>query len=326
MSRSDWRAFRAFGRCLKQLWKADNSKLSEGAQQQVGSIAKWNEAAEDAYRREIISAVKAIAEQQKRANDQAESERRLTRILEFATVGGIWGAAAVAIWAIYQSSNDSQGQRTVMQRTLDEMRADERAWIKVETVDALHVDKKFGPDGLQFRGSAFPAFMPLRIVVKNVGRGTALNVRVGAWPIIGNGPHDLLAEEEKHCAGLDTWPTKPMLAANTENPIAVLFPGDEPPPIESVALAIVPSDWTKYQEKGRQNRLMCLVGCARYTLPGSSTPHESGFAYHIIHLTMVPPPLGRLFKFAQTPFTPFENVPADRLKFEVIPLAAGPTN
>jgi len=94
------------------------------------------EASENAYRKETIGALKAIAEQNRAAEAQAKRadrfHRRVEKLtlrlegrkfwIEIAETAGLWFAAAVGVVAIVVATRDAGEQRGVMQGQLTEMR------------------------------------------------------------------------------------------------------------------------------------------------------------------------------------------------------------
>jgi hypothetical protein len=305
---------------------------NNGQKYQQHSECKWNEASYQDYAEKIVAALKGIEQQSVHTNNEETTAQKRERRRKWFEIAGLWIAAAVGATAIWFGNRDAGRQRDEMEQQRKVIEADQRAWIKVETVEPYHSSNTISPDGIFFaRPKDWPGYVFLHIVLKNVGRGPAMNVRVGVWPILGAGqrPPNLLALEEKNCATLDAWPSQPELADNMEMPIPVVFPGDAPPPIDSVPVVISPENLAKYSIKSGNRRVYQLwfEGCARYTLPGSKQPHESSFAYRVAHLVPAHAPPGVNIKWAQElELIPYENIPASQLLFEERPLTAGPTN
>ena len=80
-----------------------------------------NEASQDARIEKIIASIEGIVKQIDRYTDEKTPENRCKRRWDKGEVIGLWAAAAVGIVAILVGSDDSSGQRGIMQRQLTEM-------------------------------------------------------------------------------------------------------------------------------------------------------------------------------------------------------------
>jgi len=110
---------------------------SEDPKEQNDPERERHEAADNAYRNKVISALQAIAEQNKAAEDQAKRADRFHRAVErltlrlegrkywveIAETAGLWVAAAVGVIAVIVATRDASEQRNVMQGQLEEMRS-----------------------------------------------------------------------------------------------------------------------------------------------------------------------------------------------------------
>jgi hypothetical protein len=109
---------------------------SDYREKQQAAVRKRQEANEEAYRKQVISALERISEQNQTTENQAQRadtfHRRVEKLtlrlerrrfwLEFFETLGLWVAAGVGVAAIIVSTNDSREQRDVMQGQLAEMR------------------------------------------------------------------------------------------------------------------------------------------------------------------------------------------------------------
>jgi hypothetical protein len=211
-------------------------------------------------------------------------------------------------------------QLNVMQGQLDAMEADQRAWVKVVKVEPYV--NQIGPyNGLFFVKPNTEGFLQLHFVLQNVGHSPAFKVIIGAWPQFEQTSSDLTKEEQSNCAAIgDSYPDTAMRAMNTDV-IPVLFPGDTTP-YDGRGLAFSPAQITKFSTGDPKLYSFWFYGCVYYRLAGSKVAHQTGFAYWVTRLEDAPIPGGK----AQTGFIPWENVPPDRIQFNPMPLAAGPTN
>jgi hypothetical protein len=205
------------------------------------------------------------------------------------------------------------------------MAADQRPWVKVQTVEPfVHpLDANIG--GLNYAGSHNVGFLPLHFVLKNAGRAPAFDLRLGIGEVFGYAQkvEDLAKVEQDKCAALDTaYPPMPMLVDDSSF-IRVIFPNDTAP-YDGAALAITADQISKYStgdENEKQFQLF-FYGCIRYKFANTKSPHQTSFAYRVSRLVDAAIPGGK----AASGFTPWENVPADRILIEPRPMAAGITD
>jgi len=198
-----------------------------------------------------------------------------------------------------------------------------RAWMKPDEVAPSISQNAFVPDGLFFPRHGFPGFLGLHIVVRNVGRSPAFNVRVGAWTLYGYAQkiENLREYEEKLCATLDSYPTKPQLIDNTGY-AATVFPNDTVS-FDETGLALQPKDMEKYSSGVGAGRgfALWLYGCIRYTFAESKIPHKTGFAFRAGNIIDVPGAPGG--KAMEVGFRPYVNVPAKQIRLDPRPMALG---
>jgi hypothetical protein len=300
----------------------------------------------------VISGIIGIRAAIDRAWSKQREHERAKAKRDYATIAALVVASGVAAWGIIQSHSDTrkalgdarasstqqhadtltaldktdatvaalQAQAQAMRGQLDAMQADQRAWVKVVKAEPS-VDQLIPRNGLYFAGPDKVGFLPLHFVLRNVGRSPAFKVIVGVWPQFGPAPSDLTKEEQKNCAAMgDVYPDTAVRAMNSDI-IPVLFPED-PTPYDGRPLVISPEQVTQFSTGDPKTYNFWFYGCVYYRLAGSKAAHQSGFAYWVTRLVDAPIPGLK----AQTSFLPWENVPADRLQFNPMPLAAGPTN
>jgi hypothetical protein len=215
-----------------------------------------------------------------------------------------------------------QQQLTAMQGQLDAMEADQRPWVKIQKLEPY---KSPIPElgGLRFNGSPNVGFLPLDFLLKNVGHSPAFQIRLAVGQFFGYAEQktDLAKEEQERCAALDTaYPPRPMVVESA-NLIPVLFPGDEAPDNNTV-LAILRTQLDKLDE-GKNGFQLWFYGCIRYKFADLKEPHQTSFAYQVVHIIDAPVPPGKamdvVFKFG-------EDIPADQIRLRPQPMASGITN
>jgi hypothetical protein len=279
----------------------------------------------------FIEKIKRKADDQPQDNVYAAALARYTLWLTVATA--VVAAAAVLsfIAALLQwnalSSTDAATQK-LAKAALDQasvMQADQRPWMQVEKVEpyVYPLDSRFG--GLNYSGSHIIGFLPLHFMLKNAGRAPAFDVRVGIGEVFGYAQKvdDLAKVEQDNCVALDkAYEPIPILVDNTTF-IRVIFPGDELP-YDSISLVVTADQLAKYStgEEGKNEFQLRFYGCIRYNAANDKEPHQTSFAYRVSRIVDAPIPGGK----AQTTFTPWEDVPADRIFIETRPMAAGITN
>ena len=216
-----------------------------------------------------------------------------------------------------------QQQLTAMQGQLDAMEADQRPWVKIQKLEPY---KSPIPElgGLRFNGSPNVGFLPLDFLLKNVGHSPAFQIRLAVGQFFGYAEQktDLAKEEQERCAALDTaYPPRPMVVESA-NLIPVLFPGDEAPDNNTV-LAILRTQLDKLEDQGKNGFQLWFYGCIRYKFADLKEPHQTSFAYQVVHIIDAPVPPGKamdvVFKFG-------EDIPADQIRLRPQPMASGITN
>jgi hypothetical protein len=139
------------------------------------------------------------------------------------------------------------------------------------------------------------------------------------------GPVDLLNREDSECRRLDTaYPAGPIKVDNT-NFFPVIFPGDEETD-DSETLGLLPKIMEQFSSPGGDGeRLLSLwiAGCVRYTLTQGGEPHQTSFAYRAWHEVQAGIPGGIAADYT---FAIGKDVPADKIRLDPRPMAAGTTN
>jgi hypothetical protein len=217
-----------------------------------------------------------------------------------------------------------QKQLTVMQGQLDAMEADQRPWLKIQNLEPYKspIDPQLA--GLRFYGSDAFGFLPRHFLLKNVGRSPAFEIRVAVGQFFGYAEQktDLAKEEQERCAALDTaYPPRPMVVESA-NLIPVLFPGDEAPD-DNIPLAILRTQLDQLEDQGKNGFQLWFYGCIRYRFTDLKEPHQTSFAYQVVHIVDAPVPPGKamdlFFKFG-------EDIPADQIRLRPHPMTSGITN
>ena len=202
------------------------------------------------------------------------------------------------------------------------MEADQRPWMKIEKLEPYK--SPIDPWGLRFAGPDVVGFLPLNFLLKNVGHSPAFDIRVGVGQFFGYAEQksDLAKEEQERCAALDTaYPQRPMVVESA-NLIPVLFPGDEAPNTNT-GLFILRTQLDKLEDQGKNGFQLWFYGCIRYKFADLKEPHQTSFAYQVVHIVDAPVPPGKamdlFFKFG-------EDIPADKIRLRPQPMASGITN
>ncbi len=180
--------------------------------------------------------------------------------------------------------------------------------MKAEEVSPRVSQGPLAPDGLYFIKKNWVGFLSLHIVVTNVGRSPAMNVRVGAWPLYGSAQKiDLEKFEQKMCATLDGYPKAPQLMDNA-NQSAAMFPGDKLT-VDEVALALYPKDMKSNMAWARGDSSFGSMGASGTCSQVPPCPTELGLRTGFPTLLMLPQPLGEgLWMLCSRPMRAFQRV------------------
>jgi hypothetical protein len=222
------------------------------------------------------------------------------------TAIGTWAAviaaliAACIFWRQWQTG----------QATLNEMQAEQRAWMK--PVEVTPLGRAIDNIALSYLGKS--GDLGLRITIKNVGHSPAFNVRVGAWPFY-PGMKGLENREQIDCASLDQMLVPASLAIN-DNFVKTIFP-DDSHAATSVGVFLNERDIPKHAKGNPPEIAFGFYGCIRYMLPGSPEQHETGFAYRVSRIVDANIPGGK----AQGAFPIGTEVSADRILLTPVQLA-----
>jgi len=215
------------------------------------------------------------------ANEEAlvKYTRRLTSATWVIAIAAILSfGAALLQWHVLGTTDDKIG------RQLSVLETNQRPWMKIETVKAYSSPLTTAFDGLRFNGPKGAAFLPLHIMLKNVGQTPAFDVRASIGELFDGklDPKELKERERKNCEALDNaFPPVPLLVDNTTY-IRAIFPNDEAP-YDSLALALSPEEIAKYSGPDGVNKTFQLwfYGCIRYTFASASEPHQTMACLHL---------------------------------------------
>lgn len=295
----------------------------QGGQNQQQAHDERDSPAENAGVRNPIAEIYRAVQQRRRPEQKREPDKEWERKWRRREVYALWIAAAVGVAAIIISTRDSSNQRDATLQTMHEMQAEQRAWMKLESV--ITQPSPY-PEAIIFRqeeglysvinmkkGGARDEVLPLRIVVKNVGRSPALNVRVGAWPVFG--------KADRHSAHLREYGRR-MCATLASPYVPAIFP-DEIRTYDAVEVNLPAEAIAKFSHypagdgmRKQRGFKLWFYGCIRYDLSGSNKPHQTGFSYEVIWVS--DPATDPAFKGARTGddvFIPFQNVAGKHLMF-----------
>lgn len=214
------------------------------------------------------------------------------------TLGGVIlaGVAAVIFW----------NQLTVMKGQLDEMQAEQRAWIKVDVSPT-------GPLTWPVTAVSDLGMIPIRFDLENTGHAPAFSVQFTAEPFIPtNAQNDPLVAQRKWCSALGS-------NALTADRGFTVFPGEKigATNIPKTYFVRVTSDLLKEVAKnsaGRKTFVVWIVGCATYFEGSPKARHQSGFVYTLGHLVDFPG--GAVLSYD---FETGINIPIERLRMSLDP-------
>jgi hypothetical protein len=302
--------------------QAKEERWARAIEDQRKAEREWQERREHPERQQIVAALHRIDDHTHSYTEKriayAESSHRWERRRFWLDVAAIIVAAFGAYYLLKQ-------QHT-MQGQLDEMRAEQRAWMKVVVIEPFIRTDHMVADGLHFWEDGAHALLGLHIVIKNMGNQPAFNVRVMIGTLLGYAQpqQNMGAEQATACEALDkTYLPTPAMLDNT-NFFPVIFPGDDKTD-DNEALAFRRSDVEKFSQSGNgKDFQVWFYGCIRYTLPNGKDHRQTGFAYRAWHEvpSRFPPPA-----IAQDDsFIWGVGVPADKIHFEERPMLAGSTN
>ena len=217
----------------------------------------------------------------------------------------------------------STAQWGALRRQLHLTETEQRPWVEIEKIEPAI--NSIDEGGLRFfHGQNSPGVLHLHMLLKNVGRSPAFNVRVGITPFFGYAQKiDKLGEDqEKNCAALDNaFPQTPAMVDNPTIPIPIVFPKEEIP-IDSLVVGMLPEQIEKFSTGDTPaNRAFQLwfYGCVHYNFANSNQRHKTSFAYRVLHI--VDDQGARDFTFR-----PWEDIPANRIVIEPRPMTSGTTD
>lgn len=178
--------------------------------------------------------------------------------------------------ALHSTGEKIEQQIKALNRQLDLMAVEQRAWIKVEIEPA-------GP--LQFFDIPSPwGSLPLRTNVTNVGKSPAFNVRETLQPflVVSRTKNDIAAAHRRRCEMLRD--------AKPENDRGVVvFPGERVP-LEfmgaSTGIGITPNVLNEglFEDNGTQKIDLWFFGCVGYREGEAKTYRQTAFIYRVGHI------------------------------------------
>jgi hypothetical protein len=230
--------------------------------------------------RSVVSALGDVRNEIARgAAAQADQFRRRKDGWDIGATLGLWAAAAVGVWAIVSSKIDSEQQRSVMQQQLDEMQAEQRAWVS-PTPD-LRIDPLLG-DRDVLRAD-------VRIGLQNTGKNPATGAFVHADMSIGTSlPH----------GSMQAWQTA-VCAAASKGLGVTLFPGS-PEPTFKITIKTDPGELAERRRQSANVVVVPLVvACVSYQDAVTKRPHRTPFAYQVYTMQ----PLGEAIPVSSLPLT-----------------------
>lgn len=121
---------------------------------------KNDAAAEKSYVEQIVGAINSVVERIDRQQNENTPEIQWEHKWRKREVWGLWIAAGVGLIAIVVSSIDARQARTEMRGQLDEMRAEQRAWVSVQQT-VMTEPLRYDQNGIR---------ITLQFALKNTGK------------------------------------------------------------------------------------------------------------------------------------------------------------
>lgn len=255
----------------KYRWRAHE----KAAYNKKSADKKRQEAAEDAHQNKVIIALERIGQEINRAADKAKPKHKREWPWKLAEVLGLWLAALVGLCAIIIGNNDASQQRVVMQGQLDAMKADQRPWVSLASVDGIAISEP-----LTFSADR-SAKMRLVYRLRNGGKSPALHVRFNAkivmLPHIDSYTTEIATAQADFC--------DPMRSVANEFDDDVIFPGDQPSrdyPLSlsagDVEIALKRKETGFFAHKGYVS--LSVIACIDYQRPAGRSDHiQTRYAY-----------------------------------------------
>jgi hypothetical protein len=213
-----------------------------------------------------------------RYDGQAPNEAPLVRVtrwlvvatIALATAGFLGFGIAILQWLTLRSTD------VTMRRQLDEMRAEQRPWMRP---DIAINDVTYPPDTNDIRTS-------ISVIMKNVGNRPAINTHPNI-DVFAEKPHesiqDVINEEESICA---RGRKKQVLPFNSPQFGLTLFPEEHVTLTQSYPIASKRIADNSFEVLSRRPKIYFgrfhVIGCITYYSVGDEvTSHQSGFVYYI---------------------------------------------
>lgn len=236
-------------------------------------------------------------EYQKRLQSEKDDRRqRRSYYWDRAGTIGLWTAALVGLAAIIASSVDSARERSVIRAQIDEMRAEQRAWIYPDIKPA---GKFFWVQGVGLLD------IPVLFTFHNIGHLPAQFV----LPVLSAEPveffrTDIASSQRRVCRGAIADSRRKMIAGPTGAPGVTVFPG-QTVSIQTVA-SVGRAQWAGYV-RNEVHPGFGIFGCVVYGYGGGSIG-ATGFTVYIAQTEQGRP--GNVFSLPADP----TSVPAERLR------------
>jgi hypothetical protein len=202
---------------------------------------------------------------------------RFTRTTAIATIF-IAAAGFLSFGAALLQYCTFKNQLSVMQGQLDESRAEQRPWAKLDIRTAKF--PPFDPAG-DARGVAA---IPISAVITNVGHSPLFGARIRSWPFLpGISGDDFFVAWKKDCADFrnanrsDRWDQGAFLFPSDN------FTGDNPlagPQIPGIKRDLL--NRVKPGKDGRRAVAVYVYGCVNYSFTASGDVHQTRFLVQMI--------------------------------------------
>jgi hypothetical protein len=128
--------------------------------------------------------------------------------------------------AALKQAGAADKQAKALQGQLALVEANQRPWMKIQTLapNVSPIDPRLG--GLRYAGQNAVGFLPLHLLLKNVGNSPAFDVRVGVGQFFGYAQKidDLAKEQETKCAALDNTVSQTPMVVDSTTFVRVICP------------------------------------------------------------------------------------------------------
>jgi hypothetical protein len=243
--------------------KRQRERRERDACKQNAAAEGNQEAARAQELKRIGAAVQNIERELHAANDEETPRRRRERRWNYSGTVGLWAAAIVGGLAIYSSTRDSDKQRAAMKSQLDEMQAEERAWVSVPNgqvaVEGATTDNQGG------------LTLELGAMLRNTGKAPAVHAFVVAEGSVATGlPY----------GSWQAWQDAVCKKGSTHLEDSV-FPGDQMP-VHNISAYIDPRQINQ-RESDSDNPVVApaVVACVIYQDNLTKQLHHTPYQFEI---------------------------------------------